>query len=68
MVVQATLDEAEESSGAHLERVLTPGLLECPGLAEWNATSFSQQMRFAARYYPHINDTGGFFVAKIVKS
>lgn len=68
MVVQAVLDESEESSGAHLERVLTPGLRQCPGLAEWNATSFSRQMRFAARYYPHINDTGGFFVAKIVKS
>jgi NOL1/NOP2/sun family putative RNA methylase len=67
MVVQAVLD-AEESRGTHLEKVKIPGLRECPGLEEWNATSFSRQMRSAARYYPHINDTGGFFVAKIVKS
>jgi len=68
MVVQAVLDEADEGSGAHLEKVKTPGLRECPGLEEWNGIRFSQQMLFAARYYPHINDTGGFFVAKIVKS
>ena len=68
MVVQAVLDEADEGSGAQLEKVKTPGLRECPGLEEWNGIRVSRQMRSAARYYPHINDTGGFFVAKIVKS
>jgi len=68
MVVQAVLDEADEGSGAHLEKVKTPGLRECPGLEEWNGIRFSRQIHSVARYYPHINDTGGFFVAKIVKS
>ncbi|HQE97278.1 MAG TPA: RsmB/NOP family class I SAM-dependent RNA methyltransferase [Methanothrix sp.] len=67
MVVQALLDEASEYGGARLEQVRIPGLQECPGLEEWNGASLSREMRSAARYYPHINDTGGFFVAKIIK-
>lgn len=67
MVVQAALDEADECGGARLGQVKIPGLQECPGLEEWNGTSLCQEMRSAARYYPHINDTGGFFVAEIIK-
>ena len=67
MVVQTVLDGAADSGGLCLGQVKIPGLQECPGLEEWNGASLSNEMRSAARYYPHINDTGGFFVAKIVK-
>ena len=77
MVVSAALnemakskefDEAEEQTKAHLERVVIAGLQECPGIPEWNGRDLGREMSLSARYYPHMNDTGGFFVAKIIKS
>ncbi len=67
MVVQSVLNRSDDQNSSHLEKVIIPGLKSCPGIAEWNGISMSEQMRSAARYYPHINDTGGFFVAKIIK-
>ncbi|MCX6679444.1 MAG: RsmB/NOP family class I SAM-dependent RNA methyltransferase [Methanothrix sp.] len=78
LVVQEALGEAEEF---RLEKVCIPGLLECPGITEWNGqrlndpgiTEWNGQrlnddLSCTARYYPHINDTGGFYVAKIIKN
>jgi NOL1/NOP2/sun family putative RNA methylase len=50
-----------------LEKVSVPGLKECSGLSEWNGTEFGDELKNCARYYSHQNDTGGFFVAKLVK-
>ncbi|OAQ52489.1 SAM-dependent methyltransferase [Natrinema mahii] len=36
-----------------------------PGLTEWDGRSFDSSLEKAARIYPHHNDTGGFFVAKL---
>ncbi|RQG95941.1 RsmB/NOP family class I SAM-dependent RNA methyltransferase [Natrarchaeobius chitinivorans] len=36
-----------------------------PGLREWNDETFDPTLERAARIYPHHNDTGGFFVAKL---
>jgi len=77
MVVSAVLDDLarmneSEDTGepvkVHLERVAIPGLLECPGISFWNEHDLGQEMNLTGRYYPHMNDTGGFFVAKIIKS
>jgi NOL1/NOP2/sun family putative RNA methylase len=65
LVVQAVLEETDE---ARLERICLPGLKECPGITEWNGRELKDELSHAARYYPHINDTGGFFVAKIIKN
>jgi NOL1/NOP2/sun family putative RNA methylase len=65
LVVQAVLEETDE---ARLERICLPGLKECPGITKWNGRKLKDELRYAARYYPHINDTGGFFVAKIIKN
>lgn len=53
---------------AYLEKVSISGLQGSPGLTEWNGTQFSEALKRCARYYPHQNDTGGFFVAKLIKS
>ena len=50
-----------------LEKTSVPGLKGCPGLTEWNGTEFCDELKHCARYYPHQNDTGGFFVARLVK-
>lgn len=65
LVVQEALGEAEEF---RLEKVCIPGLLECPGITEWNGQRLNDDLSCTARYYPHINDTGGFYVAKIIKN
>ncbi|THE64960.1 RsmB/NOP family class I SAM-dependent RNA methyltransferase [Salinadaptatus halalkaliphilus] len=36
-----------------------------PGLTAWEDETFDSTLERAARIYPHHNDTGGFFVAKL---
>ncbi len=60
-VVQKVLDEAR------LEQFSLPGLQMCPGITEWEGERLDEDLKLCARYYPHINDTGGFFVAKLIK-
>lgn len=65
LVVQKVLEDAED---LRLEKVSIPGLQECPGITEWNGKRLNDDLSCTARYYPHINDTGGFYVAKIIKN
>jgi len=58
---------AERVPQVSLEKVSIPGLESSPGLAEWAGSVFGEEMEKSARYYPHQNDTGGFFVAKLIK-
>lgn len=62
MVVNAVLDEAR------LEEINIDGLQSCPGVTQWSGESMSDDLVRCARYYPHLNDTGGFFVAKLIKN
>jgi tRNA (cytosine49-C5)-methyltransferase len=62
LVVQECMDVAR------LENISIPGLRECRGLTEWNGEPLDNDLMNCARYYPHLNDTGGFFVAKIIKN
>lgn len=41
------------------------GLEHAPGLTEWDGEPYDDSLEKAARIYPHQNDTGGFFVAKL---
>ena len=36
-----------------------------PGVTEWDGEEFDPSVRAAKRVYPHLNDTGGFFCAKL---
>ncbi|HWQ18937.1 MAG TPA: RsmB/NOP family class I SAM-dependent RNA methyltransferase [Methanotrichaceae archaeon] len=63
-VVESVLDLGQ----VHLERLSLPGLIDCPGLDEWCGHKYSDKLKLCSRYYPHENDTGGFFVAKLIKS
>lgn len=71
LVVQEAIEGYESGQSGRpalrLERVGLQGLLECPGITEWEGRALSADMDKTARYYPHINDTGGFFIARIVK-
>jgi NOL1/NOP2/sun family putative RNA methylase len=65
LVVQGVLEDVED---LRLEKISIPGLLEYPGITEWNGKRLNDDLSCTARYYPHINDTGGFYVAKIIKN
>lgn len=41
------------------------GLESSPGVTEWQDKKFDSEVKKAKRFYPHKNDTGGFFVAKL---
>lgn len=45
-----------------------PGFSSAPGLTSWRGRQFDPRMERAMRVWPHLNDTGGFFVAAFDKS
>jgi len=51
----------------HLEAIQLPGLDTHPGLPFWETERYNPQVEKAVRIYPHRNEVGGFFVAKIKK-
>jgi 16S rRNA C967 or C1407 C5-methylase (RsmB/RsmF family) len=42
-----------------------PGLRVAPGVTHWDGKDYRPDVANAARFWPHHNDTGGFFVAKL---
>jgi len=62
-VLNATLDSLGE-----IVPFDSLGLASTPGLTAWNGESLRSDLRHAVRYWPHQNDTGGFFVALIKRS
>jgi len=75
-VVYSTCTFAPEENEDVLDHVLDAEdcrLVDCdvpletaPGVTEWEDETFDESVRKAHRIYPHQNDTGGFFVAKLV--
>jgi NOL1/NOP2/sun family putative RNA methylase len=66
---EAVIDKVLENSKdtLMLEDASIPGLKGCSGIAEWEGAIFREDLKRTVRYYPHQNDTGGFFIAKMVK-
>ncbi|WP_049970610.1 RsmB/NOP family class I SAM-dependent RNA methyltransferase [Haladaptatus cibarius] len=74
-VVYSTCTFAPEENEAVLDYVLKRedcrlveydiGLQSEPGLTEWQGDEYDDSIRKAKRFYPHHNDTGGFFCAKL---
>ena len=74
-VVYSTCTFAPEENEAVLDSVLerencrladfSCDLETRPGITEWQGESFDASIQKAKRIYPHLNDTGGFFCAKL---
>jgi NOL1/NOP2/sun family putative RNA methylase len=76
-VVYATCTFAPEENEAVLDHALAEHdcrvvdvrgdlpLETAPGVREWDGQEFDPQVQRAARVYPHHNDTGGFFCARL---
>ncbi|MFH0884139.1 MAG: RsmB/NOP family class I SAM-dependent RNA methyltransferase [Candidatus Micrarchaeota archaeon] len=63
-VLQHLIDMRPE---ARLEKISFEGLRTSETVGSWNGIEFSSQIRNAARIWPHHNNTGGFFLAKVGK-
>jgi NOL1/NOP2/sun family putative RNA methylase len=61
---EAVLDAILASEPCQLVEFEIP-LASSPGVTEWQDQSFDETVRRARRIYPHHNDTGGFFCAKL---
>ena len=74
-IVYSTCTFAPEENEAILDHVLAAESCEMvpfscpldgrPGVTEWDGDSFDPSVELARRIYPHHNDTGGFFAAKL---
>jgi NOL1/NOP2/sun family putative RNA methylase len=74
-VVYSTCTFAPEENEAVLDGVLESedcrlvefdlALDHGPGITEWQGAEFDSSLRKAKRVYPHQNDTGGFFCARL---
>jgi NOL1/NOP2/sun family putative RNA methylase len=74
-VVYSTCTFAPEENEAVLDAVMgdratclpfdLPDLRHQPGLPHWQGQSFRADLSHAHRYWPHFNNTGGFFVARL---
>ncbi len=61
---EAVLQHAIENHDCELV-AFDLSLRSVPGVTEWNGETYDDSMRRAKRIYPHHNDTGGFFCAKL---
>lgn len=65
-VVDAVL--RDEPGGLRLRPARIAGFRSAPGITEWREARFDPQLESALRVFPHLNDTGGFFVAVLEKA
>jgi NOL1/NOP2/sun family putative RNA methylase len=75
MIVYSTCTFAPEENEAVLDHALRNGPCELrafdlpldsvPGVTEWRGEEYDPAVEKARRIYPHHNDTGGFFCAKL---
>ncbi|MBU0591770.1 RsmB/NOP family class I SAM-dependent RNA methyltransferase [Candidatus Micrarchaeota archaeon] len=63
-VVNHLFDKFED---AKLEKITIDGLKISNGITSWNGTDFDPEIEKTVRIWPHHNNTGGFFLAKVTK-
>ena len=65
---EAILDHlVKNRDDAKIERISIPGLKSAKGITGFEGREFDDQVQDAMRIWPHLNDTEGFFLAKVVK-
>ena len=58
---------AEMRGALRILPVSLPGLKTAPGLTAWAGESFQNELQHTIRIWPHLNDTGGFYIALLEK-
>ncbi len=54
--------------GLEILPIEVPGFKLTPGVDSWNGQRFDPAVALTARAWPHHNDTGGFFIARLRKT
>lgn len=65
-VVEAVLKKVP--AAVRVLPVSLPGLKTAPGLTTWNGKTFQDDLKHTIRIWPHLNDTGGFYIALLEKT
>ncbi len=58
---------AEFPGKVRLVEVSVPGFLTAPGFTFWEGRLLAPELSRCLRFWPHLNDTGGFFIAVLEK-
>lgn len=66
LIVAEVLDE--QAGRVHLVPVQVDGLITRAGLTRWDGRALDPSLAGCLRLWPHLNDTGGFFVAVLEKA
>lgn len=79
-IVYSTCTYAPEENEAVVDTILAelggqvrllpariPGVAGAPGLSEWQGRHYRPELAKSWRLYPHLNDTGGFYIALLEK-
>jgi NOL1/NOP2/sun family putative RNA methylase len=61
---EAVLDAVLETEACRIVPIELP-VGSVPALTEWQGDAYDESVSHARRIYPHLNDTGGFFVAAL---
>lgn len=61
---EAVLDSVLDRHDCSIEPIDLP-IDTRPGITAWNGERFDESVRHARRVYPHVSDTGGFFLAAL---
>jgi NOL1/NOP2/sun family putative RNA methylase len=64
---EAVVHHLLEERDAEMQGISIPGLRLSKTVEEWEGQAFRPEVKEAVRIWPHHNDTGGFFLAKVGK-
>jgi NOL1/NOP2/sun family putative RNA methylase len=64
---EEVIDYLLKKRPARLEGVDIPKIRLAAGITEWGKREFNPEVKKTVRFFPHHNNTGGFFLAKVRK-
>ena len=64
-VIHRALTELDDQ--VEMVEIKLPNFVTCPGITQWREMTFSSAVSRAARIWPHLNNSGGFFIAVLRK-
>ena len=65
---EAVVNNLIERRPAQIIPISLSGLTSSTGITEWYGSNYSSELNNVVRVWPHENNTGGFFIAKIIKN
>ena len=64
---EQVVSEIVNEENVEIKKIKVNGLKIGNGITEWKEKKYSDEVKKCARIWPHHNDTGAFFLARIEK-